>query len=86
MSTNKHEISSGHPKTTEALKSRCSFRNGLSSETSSGQSLPAEPAPFWMGDWRLAIAEERVAMAEERLARAQERWKKAVATFLPDSQ
>lgn len=32
---------------------------------------PLLQEPFWMGDWRVGIAEERVAMAEDRLARAE---------------
>lgn len=76
MSTNKNESLRSQPETTAAANSRFSFRHRLSN-TSASQSLPPEPAPFWAGDWRLAIAEERVAMAEERLARALERWVKA---------
>jgi hypothetical protein len=76
VSTNKHEFSLGRP-ATATTNSRFSFQN-RQSETTAAQPPPIEPAQFWMGDWRLAIAEERVAMAEERLAQAQERWAKAL--------
>jgi hypothetical protein len=75
MSTTKH-IFFRDRTGTPATNSGFSFRNRLS-ETGAGQLPRAEAEPFWMGDWRLGIAEERVAMAEERLAKAMERAAKA---------
>lgn len=77
MSTIKNHSLQSQPGTTARTNTRFFFRNRLS-ETIPTQSLPAESAPFWKGDWRLAIAEERVAMAEQRLARAEERFAKAI--------
>ena len=71
MNTNNHEffkkLSALTPTTTDW---QGSYQDRLC-QAIAQQRFPAGHSQFWMGDWRLGIAEERVAMAEERLARAE---------------
>ncbi len=71
VKTNQGEFFNGKPAVAEGID----FFGGAShtSRHESGREAGAITGnAFWMGDWRLGIAEERVAMAEERLARAEE--------------